>query len=121
MTASWPGWLGVVGGIWLILAPFILNYSNIDNALWNDIIVGAAAILLTGFCALTALRLETSQMRLIAGGLSILAGVWLIIAPFLLNYSNIENALWNDIITGALFIIVGIYAVVYHRPRFARV
>lgn len=69
MTASWPGWLGVVGGIWLILAPFILNYSNIDNALWNDIIVGAAAILLTGFCALTALRLETSQMRLIAGGI----------------------------------------------------
>lgn len=34
------GWLGIVFGIWLIIAPFVLGYSNVVNAMWNDIILG---------------------------------------------------------------------------------
>jgi len=33
-------WLGIIFGIWLIIAPFVLGYSQITNALWNDIILG---------------------------------------------------------------------------------
>lgn len=34
------GWLGIIFGIWLIIAPFVLGYSNVVNAMWNDIILG---------------------------------------------------------------------------------
>lgn len=33
-------WLCVIAGIWLIIAPFILGYSDNVTALWNDIILG---------------------------------------------------------------------------------
>lgn len=118
-NATWPGWLGVIGGIWLIIAPFILNYSSYPTPLYNDIIVGVIAIILTGFCSLTYNQASTSQARMVAGWLAALAGLWLIIAPFVLGYSNVSNALWNDIITGVVFIVVALYAVNYHRTHFS--
>lgn len=33
-------WLFVLAGIWLIIAPFVLNYSETTAALWNDIVAG---------------------------------------------------------------------------------
>jgi hypothetical protein len=41
-------------------------------------------------------------------GINIIAGLWLIIAPFLLGYDAIQAALWNDVIVG---IIVAAFAV----------
>ena len=41
-------------------------------------------------------------------GINIVAGLWLIIAPFALGYVDIRAALWNDIVVG---IIVAAFAV----------
>ena len=41
-------------------------------------------------------------------GINIVAGLWLIIAPFVLGYVDIRAALWNDIVVG---IIVAAFAV----------
>lgn len=40
--------LNVVAGIWLIIAPFLLGYSGITAALWNDIIIGIAVVVFAG-------------------------------------------------------------------------
>nr|WP_152946416.1 SPW repeat protein [Desulfofundulus thermobenzoicus] len=32
--------MGIIFGIWLIIAPFVLGYSHVVNAMWNDIILG---------------------------------------------------------------------------------
>lgn len=44
-------WLFVLGGIWLIIAPFALDYSQTISALWNDIIVGiiVSAVAIFGY------------------------------------------------------------------------
>lgn len=34
------GWVCVLAGAWLIIAPFVLGYSTNALALWNDIILG---------------------------------------------------------------------------------
>jgi len=34
------GWVCIIAGIWLILAPFVLGYSANVSALWNEIIIG---------------------------------------------------------------------------------
>ena len=41
-------------------------------------------------------------------GVNIVAGLWLIIAPFVLGYDEIRAALWNDVVIG---IIVAAFAV----------
>jgi len=38
-------WLNVLAGVWLILAPFVLGFSNSASALWNSVIVGAVVII----------------------------------------------------------------------------
>ncbi|HUD44658.1 MAG TPA: SPW repeat protein [Patescibacteria group bacterium] len=35
----WVSWINVVGGVWLIIAPFVLGYSG-RASMWNDIILG---------------------------------------------------------------------------------
>lgn len=46
------GWLCVIAGIWLILAPFILGYSANVAALWNDIILGLAILAVGAYVCL---------------------------------------------------------------------
>jgi hypothetical protein len=40
----------------------------------------------------------------------VIAGVWELVAPFILGYANVTAALWNAIIVGILFIILGAWA-----------
>lgn len=41
-----------------------------------------------------------------ASGLNILAGLWLIISPFVLGYSALRGTMWNDIIVGIIVAVV---------------
>lgn len=47
-------------------------------------------------------------------GLGVLAGIWLIVAPFVLNYTN-RTATTNDVILGALIILISLCS--YSRRR----
>ena len=38
-------WITLILGIWLVVAPFILGYSDNTTVLWNEIIVGALVII----------------------------------------------------------------------------
>jgi VIT1/CCC1 family predicted Fe2+/Mn2+ transporter len=49
---SWLSWVNAVIGVWLAIAPFVLGYTNIAAALWNDIIVGIAIIVLAAWSAI---------------------------------------------------------------------
>lgn len=98
-TVQTASGLDIVAGAWLILAPFILGYSMVNAALWNDILIGVAVIILS------ALRTGRSGYRATwPSWINVVLGVWLILAPFILGYASIGSALWNDIILG---IIVG--------------
>jgi len=50
------GWFGIILGIWLIIAPFLLGYQHITSAMWNDIILGVLV-------ALTSYLLSTDTKR----------------------------------------------------------
>ena len=101
-TVQTTSGLDMIAGIWLILAPFLLGYSGVSAALWNDIVLGVAVIVLSG------IRTTEEGMKMSwASWLSVAVGIWLVIAPFALGYSANSRALWNDIILG---VIVGILA-----------
>lgn len=91
--------INVIAGIWLIIAPWALGYSNIDAAVWNDVLVGIAVVILAG------IRTATPNRSTGVSWANVALGVWLIIAPFILQYGayamgNAGAAFWNDILLG---------------------
>ncbi|MBU6389453.1 SPW repeat protein [Patescibacteria group bacterium] len=50
---SWPSWVNVLLGIWLIIAPFALSYPSGSAAMWNDIVLGIVVGILALVSALS--------------------------------------------------------------------
>jgi hypothetical protein len=95
-------WINVIAGAWLIIAPFVLNYTNgtpMTNDIWLGIIVGVLALIR----AFSAIR-STYWLSWV----SVVAGIWLIIAPFTLGYTN-GTAITNDIILGIVVSLVALW------------
>ena len=109
------GAFGVVGGIWLIVSPFLLGYNDTNtdsgsaNATTMGVICGLLTILLVGFCLITEKNPEMHNYRFGATIGLILTGVCLLVAPYLFNYASLRNPLYNLQITGAIFVIVAGY------------
>lgn len=78
-------------GIWLIISPWILNYFT-GQAKWDQFATGIA------IAVLALIRYAVPRASW-ASWLKGLAGIWMIIAPFVLNYSK-TAAFWNEIIVG---------------------
>jgi hypothetical protein len=101
-------WLGVLLGIWLVMSPFVLNYTRFPAAMWNSIAVGVVV-------ALTALARGTGRSYKQTGcnWLNVLSAIWLITSPFILGFSKQLGPLWNGVIPG---FVVG-FSVLIHRLR----
>lgn len=111
------GSLGVLGGIWLIISPYLLGYAdmagalkvNNDNATLTGLIGGVIAIALAVFCII-AERIPATQPYRFAAGIGLLGlGLGLMMAPYLFNYAVLRDPLWNLQITGAVFVLVAGY------------
>lgn len=108
-------WFYVVLGIWLLLAPRVLDYVYVLSGVprWNDLVVG----LLVTFLALACMG---EYRRRVWNWGNILAGPWLIAAPFLLDYNHFDPALWNDTLVGVGFALLAWAGTRPRRPRLAR-
>jgi hypothetical protein len=42
--SSGPSWWNAVFGFWLIISPFLLQYTRLEAAMVNDIVVGILAL-----------------------------------------------------------------------------
>jgi hypothetical protein len=105
-TVKTLSWLVVLLGAWEVVAPFILGYSNAANALWDALILGIALIILAGWAALANQDSTVKTLEWI----NVILGVWLIIAPFLVQYANVTAALWNDVVVGILVVVLAGWA-----------
>jgi len=38
-------WINFTLGLWLIISPFLLGYSHMRSAMWNEIIVGFLVVI----------------------------------------------------------------------------
>ena len=95
----------LAAGIWLLAAPFALDYAGLMQARWNDLAAGIVLVLLALLRFLKPLPPAGMVWSILA------AGLWLILAPFILGYGNFGNpgesvnvkgATWNDILVGLL-------------------
>lgn len=96
--------LNAVAGVWLIASPFVLGHAGVAAAMWNEIVVGAI-VLAVGLVRLT----QPQKMRGISWVNAVL-GVWLIAAPFVLNYHTAGYAMWNDVVLGVLITALAVWS-----------
>ncbi len=107
-TAKTFGWVTGVAGVWEILAPFIFGYSAVAGATVDAIILG---ILLLGLGLWTALARSAATVRTLSW-IDAVLGLWLILAPFVVGYSGSVGPVVNDIIVGAVVLVVEVWGAV---------
>ena len=99
-------WLVALAGVWEVIAAFVLGYAASTTAFWDAIIIGVALIVLGAWAALS--NQESTDRTL--DWINVVAGLWLVIAPFILGYSVVAAALWNDIIVGIVVVVLAGWA-----------
>src|SRR5689334_4942175 len=105
-------WLNVLLGICLIIAPFALCTVG-PNGTWtaNDIVLGV--LLIAASIAIISAAAPAGTLWF-----EMLCGVWLIVAPFVLKYSNGPVKMRNDIVSGIIAIVVAAIALsAFTTPR----
>ena len=111
------GGLGVLGGIWLIISPYLFGYNNLAGADQADgntattlgLIAGIIAILLTAFIVATERVPSLKTYQLLATGLTVLLGAIVMAIPYLFDFQALGNPLWNLQLTGAAFVLIAGY------------
>lgn len=96
----WLSWVAFLGGLWLIISPFILGYSATNAAMNNDVIVGVIVGVLALITIIWARQTASWLSWIIA-----LVGIWEIAAPFLLGYTSTTSAAWNGVILGIIILV----------------
>lgn len=107
MLAQVTGVLGMLTGLWVAISPwFLVLQHGGNNAAASNLIVGAAVVAL-GLFAVSGSR---GFLGLEVG--SLIAGVWLIISPFILNahYTITPSMFWSNIFAGAVVAVLGLAA-----------
>lgn len=87
--------INAILGVWLIISPYILTYTS-SAAKWNQTVLGAVVLVLAG---LRFFAVRQAWLSFLNG----LAAIWLIIAPWALNYQA-SAAYWNEVVVA---IVVG--------------
>ena len=109
-------WIIALCGLWEfgdIAAPFTPGFGVVPAFLWNHIIVGFCLVIIGAWAALTSNAGAAKRLDQVA----VVAGGWLIAASFILGRPDIDVGLWNDIIVGALVVILASAAWLRLRPR----
>ena len=100
----------VLGGLWQIVAPYLLNFADQQTVVRNAIISGILLVLFAGIGAFGIGRWSRTNVRA-SDWLASLIGLWLASSPFVLQYQEIVPAFWSALIVGLVsFIVAGIVA-----------
>lgn len=95
----WQDWVNLLLGLWLIVSPWALAFSNNGAALWNALIVGAIFVVLSLLALSDAQPWEEWSELVVA--------LWLLVSPWVLGFSGLSAAMWNAVIVAVL---VGVLA-----------
>ena len=98
----WQDPVNLILGLWLLISPWALKYQAEQTPTWNAVIVG----ILIGAVAIYAMF----QVMAWEEWVNIALGVWLIIAPWLLGFTESVNAMRNALLTGAVVAVLALWA-----------
>ena len=89
-------WITGILGIILMAAPYMLGYTENATAYWTSVSIGgivALASIWEGF----EMKKENWEYWV-----AVICGIFAIIAPFLLGYGWLMEAMWTSVVVGLL-------------------
>ncbi len=113
----WQDWCNLILAIWLFISPWVLQFGSaaqpapgagapgavggaVGNAAWNAWVLGVIVFLV----ALSAI----GRMEFWQEWISLLLGIWIFIAPWVLGFVSLANASWDHWVVGALIFLISI-------------
>jgi hypothetical protein len=102
-------WIIALCGLWElgdVVLPFVIGFGNVQAFVWNHIVVGMILVV----AGTRAARTSNANTARTMDWTAVIAGIWLIVAPFLLGTPEIAAGLWNDIIVGLIVVVLGVWA-----------
>ncbi|HEX5429972.1 MAG TPA: SPW repeat protein [Patescibacteria group bacterium] len=100
-TTNTASTINLLAGIWLIISPFILNYSGLGVSATNSVILG----IIIGILAIIRMSTPNSAW---ASWINFLLGLWMIIAPFSLGHGAVSAVVTNSVILGIIVAVFGL-------------
>jgi hypothetical protein len=97
----WQDTANLILGSWLSASPWLLGYLG-TTAAWNAYALGSAIVLF----ALLAAYMPKAWQEVI----NTLLGVWLVVSPFVLNFSDMSTVALHTVVMGILATAFAIWA-----------
>ena len=130
----WQDWGNLVLAVWLFFSPWILNFAvgtaagvevggnvaagaavpvrgPVANAAWDAWILGVIIAIIAIVAMLRAAPWQDWA--------TLILGIWLFIAPWILSFTGLANAAWDHWIVGALVFLVSLSALTFARQSTA--
>lgn len=115
--------INLLAGLWLIIVPYFYDFASMSRqdvgtspesrATANMLVAGFVIVVIAAIRMAYAYRMAGYQRPTMwLSWLNLLVGLWLIIAPFVLSYSDLAGAFWNSIIVGAIVIVLGAWSAI---------
>jgi SPW repeat len=103
-TVRWQDLSETLIGLWLLSAPLVFGFFQAPDttAMWNAFFVGTAVTLL----AAEAVRAPAAWEELI----NIALGLWLVVSPWVLHYTDLKRATLNAVIVGSAIVMLALWA-----------
>lgn len=104
-------WANLVLAVFLFLSPWILGFSAEQYAAWN---AWASAVVIAAL-AIGALSVFQEWEE----WLNVVAGLWVVVAPWILGFAAITSAMWAHVVLGLLVAAAAAWKIwdVRHRPH----
>lgn len=94
----WQDWSNMVFGLLLAVSPWLLGFTGLEGATLNAVIIGGL------ICALSALALTLLDRW--EAYISGLLGIWAMLSPWLLGFTDYNAAMLAHLGLGALVVVV---------------
>lgn len=100
-------WINFILGLWLIVAGFTLS-SGVGAIMTEEIVLGI-------IIAVLAFGSIVGRPGTLLSWCVAIAGLWTLIAPFVIHYGTLTTSRTNDVIVGIIVLVLGFVNAVYRQ------
>lgn len=113
--AKWGSWIAALVGLWVVVSPFVLDGSvAAGTPMMSNVVTGVVILVLSAFAGSTirsAAETETNSGGECSGWIAGLAGLWILITPFVLSGSIAAGTVkWSNVVVGLVAVVLAAYA-----------
>jgi len=99
----WANVVNALVGIWFIIAPFVLKFSDRPAPMWASIIGGAVLLVLAGWAVFDEKARHQTWIQYING----LVGIWFIIFSYVYTeVAGVAYLRWTTIVGGLIALVL---------------